>query len=88
VDDNGKFVVISAPPGVYEVAVEPPKTGPGYGMPQGSNPPPKDAPRMAGGGGAKGTPVQLPAQYADPKASGLTWDTKKEGPKKDFQLTE
>jgi hypothetical protein len=91
---DGNYIAENIPPGKVTVTIETEsvkKSTPAQGMPQMKQKPPpgveiKAQPQL--------TPtnmpvyVKIPAKYADPKKSGLTFEVTKGKVKKDFDLTD
>ena len=84
---DGTFVASDVPVGPMTVAIA---SGPEGYRPAGG-PLPPGAPVTAGSTGASQGPtppvVNIPAKYADPKTSGLTWEVKGGKNTKNFDLT-
>lgn len=101
---DGTVVATNVPAGTMRVAIETesakgaggpaidPRTGLPAGMPAGMKPPadydPSKFSSQAGQAANQTKYVAIPPKYADPKASGLTWDVKEGANKKDFDLTD
>jgi hypothetical protein len=97
---DGTYAASNLPTGPMKVAIETdsvkraagPVRNSATGLPAGVKPPsgyvpPKQEPAPAANVGTQPKYVQIPARYAQPETSGLTWDVK--GPEtKDFDLTD
>ena len=90
IKQDGAFSISGVPAANMQVGIETESINPDKvkDYTQGMKPPPGvQAPPTGSGPKPLGTYKPIDPKYADPAGSGLTWDVKKEGLKKDFTLT-
>jgi hypothetical protein len=94
INPDGTFTVVGVPPGEYLVGIDTESLNvdpddPANKPYRGMTPPPDksaEAPKPPPSQVTPGTYMRLPANYRNPSQSGITWNTKTEGGKKDIPL--
>jgi hypothetical protein len=90
IKQDGTFTIMNVPAGAMVVTIETESINPEKSTDytkNPKNPPPPGAPSPGPSAAPVGTYKQIDPKYGSPASSGLRWDIKKEGTKKDFNVT-